>query len=522
MMTSLLPACSAIAADSEIKIVEYGSLKSTSACLIKPIMGQCSSIRSPSPASPSLRKPSFTVVHSDSPGSDFRPLMRQMDNAASDSCYVSSSALCADVYPSFVARPFGAQICPSASVDVGFSLMDLHTRRAEAATIGSSTSPASLAAAATAAHMDLQAFLRARAAEFKTDGLLVLAYIQRAEDPDVPLTTAPANGAQGHLGRAASLHEARHRSDRQASISQSAGAILSKSIGASVGSAATASTYPSEGRTSSPASTSATSLLSSPETSLSPASSAHIALPLSRCRSGSSPCSTTFSTEPKHRDIWSAIPALLASCIQRLVSTGLIKSDTAHKLLAPPLHPRTPAQTIQSLQAAKGQWRLEWACGLPEFPITPPSSTRASFDAHSQTQRSPSTPTPASSASASSEEERFRRFSLKESLALPSCSAPMHEPILEDALHLAHPAYTAYQAEALSRIQFAEHALQFIRVLYEAHFRSILRDHAKLSRSRLEEVLDALNEVLREKIEEPGRAALPLELECCVLALRRL
>ena len=91
----------------------------------------------------------------------------------------------------------------------------------------------------------------------------------------------------------------------------------------------------------------------------------------------------------------------------------------------------------------------------------------------------------------------------------------------EDALHLVHPAFTAYQASALSRIQFAEHALQFIRVLYEAHFRTILHDYAKLGRSRLEEVLDALNEVLREKIEEPGRPALPLELECCVLALRR-
>jgi hypothetical protein len=73
----------------------------------------------------------------------------------------------------------------------------------------------------------------------------------------------------------------------------------------------------------------------------------------------------------------------------------------------------------------------------------------------------------------------------------------------------------------LSQVQFAEHAIQFIRVLYEAHFRTVLHDHAKLSRSRVEEVLDSLNEVLREKIEEPGRM-LALELEVCIVALRRL
>lgn len=96
-----------------------------------------------------------------------------------------------------------------------------------------------------------------------------------------------------------------------------------------------------------------------------------------------------------------------------------------------------------------------------------------------------------------------------------------HGPVREEALVLSHPAYTAFQSTTLSRVQFAEHALQFIRVLYDTHFRTVLRDYAKLSRSRLEEVLDALNEVLREKIEEPGRALLALELEVCMVALRR-
>lgn len=97
-----------------------------------------------------------------------------------------------------------------------------------------------------------------------------------------------------------------------------------------------------------------------------------------------------------------------------------------------------------------------------------------------------------------------------------------HRPASEEALVLSHPAYTAFQSTTLSRIQFAEHAIQFIRLLYEAHFRSVLKDYAKLSRSRLEEVLDALNEVLREKLEEPGRSPLCLELEVCMIALRRL
>lgn len=115
--------------------------------------------------------------------------------------------------------------------------------------------------------------------------------------------------------------------------------------------------------------------------------------------------------------------------------------------------------------------------------------------------------------------------SLHEKLDIASAnrrSPPTRQGVTrEDALTLSHPAYTAVQSTTLSRVQFAEHAIQFIRVLYETHFRNVLKDHAKLSRSRLEEVLDALNEVLREKLEEPSRALLSLELEVCMLALRR-
>lgn len=134
---------------------------------------------------------------------------------------------------------------------------------------------------------------------------------------------------------------------------------------------------------------------------------------------------------------------------------------------------------------------------------------------------SPSTPTPASSFAHYGSMPESLHERLDAASAHRTSPSNLQEPITEEALMLSHPAYTAFQSTTLSRIQFAEHAIQFIRVLYEAHFRSVLRDHAKLSRSRLEEVLDALNEVLREKIEEPGRAPLALELEVCMVALRR-
>ena len=135
---------------------------------------------------------------------------------------------------------------------------------------------------------------------------------------------------------------------------------------------------------------------------------------------------------------------------------------------------------------------------------------------------SPSTPTPTSSVA--------QHVTIPETLHAKldgACTSQQRSsfapqgPVREEALVLSHPAYTAYQSTTLSRVQFAEHALQFIRVLYDAHFRTVLRDYAKLSRSRLEEVLDALNDVLREKIEEPGRGLLALELEVCMVALRR-
>lgn len=74
----------------------------------------------------------------------------------------------------------------------------------------------------------------------------------------------------------------------------------------------------------------------------------------------------------------------------------------------------------------------------------------------------------------------------------------------------------------MSRIQFAEHAQQFIRVLYDSHFRTVLRDQGKFSRGRIEEIMDSLNDTLREKLEDPDRAVLKLEMDVCVLALRRL
>ena len=73
--------------------------------------------------------------------------------------------------------------------------------------------------------------------------------------------------------------------------------------------------------------------------------------------------------------------------------------------------------------------------------------------------------------------------------------SPVHPLKQEPSLLLVHPALSAFQSTALSQVQYAEHALQFIRVLYENHFREVLRDQARLTRGKLEEVLDALYEV---------------------------
>lgn len=186
-------------------------------------------------------------------------------------------------------------------------------------------------------------------------------------------------------------------------------------------------------------------------------------------------------------------------------------------MLQLPLHPRTPAQTRAVLRAVQHQWRTEWSCGLVEASVDSPGAASSP----SSPSLSPSTPTPGTPFAHREDVFESLHHKLDEASVYHKQPSSRHSPTQEEALLLAHPAYTAFQSTTLSQVQFAEHAIQFIRVLYDTHFRSVLKDHAKLSRGRLEEVLDALNEVLREKLEETGRAPLSLELEVCMIALRR-
>lgn len=305
--------------DDVIGIAEYGSLNSLSSSLVPHITAHFSS-------SSEGNTPSFTVTYSDGPGSDFRSLMRQVDSTSYEYPY---HHLNSNVYSSFAARPFPVQVVPPRSITVGFSLMDLHCRR----------TPSSIGlSAAAAAHNELQAFLNTRAQEIKKGGLLLLAFIQRQEDesiaavaaakskragdqesPEEPSFTSPIaahlHGPLNHLATTQEKKITSFKSHLPATLPVSfPPANVSSSLNSSLQTLSTSAES---------ASTSASLLGSSASSSM------------SRRRSESSPCRPCFKTDSaaKRTDVWSTIPALLAPCIQRLVSTGLIKSDTASHLL---------------------------------------------------------------------------------------------------------------------------------------------------------------------------------------------
>ena len=80
-------------------------------------------------------------------------------------------------------QPFADQIVPPASVHIGFSLFDLHWQH--------SIYPPLLSSAAIA-HAEMTAFLQARAVEFASGGILLLAYIQTdINSSDLPGFTSP-------------------------------------------------------------------------------------------------------------------------------------------------------------------------------------------------------------------------------------------------------------------------------------------------------------------------------------------
>lgn len=185
ILYDLLPGCTSAIEQDTISIVEYGSLSSLSASLVKPVIQRLREQKNRLAPIDHDDPPSWTITHSDIPGSDFRHLMKQQESSGveSDSCYINSAP---NIFPAYTAKPFSSQIVPPRSVSVGWSLMDLHVRRTLTST---GVSPQA------AAHSELIGFLQTRAKEFRKDGLLVLAFIQRKEEDVTSLTKSVRHSA---------------------------------------------------------------------------------------------------------------------------------------------------------------------------------------------------------------------------------------------------------------------------------------------------------------------------------------
>ncbi|PKI83137.1 Fyv10p [Malassezia vespertilionis] len=123
----------------------------------------------------------FNVIHEDSPQADYRSFTHLLDthpDSYMNPIWQSSCGPCLQnfLYPSFVARPFGSRIVPPNTLDVGFSLMDLHWMH---------TPNAQGVALATTAQAELTTFLYARSHEFKQGGVFIMAFLARQEvDPN--------------------------------------------------------------------------------------------------------------------------------------------------------------------------------------------------------------------------------------------------------------------------------------------------------------------------------------------------
>ncbi|GAA5936460.1 uncharacterized protein JCM15063_001893 [Sporobolomyces koalae] len=294
--------------DSIVQIVEYGAIHSKSSALVHPILSHFAlrhrsliELSESTTLQPTTfdehEEVSFSVLHTDKTGSDFRNLAQSLDASASPSeSYLQvDPTLDGRVFSTFSARPFGSKVVPKGSVSVGFSAMSLHWP---------STDRKYRVAPATLAHGELMAFLSARAFEFKAGGLLTLAYIGRSEEY--------ANaGSPGYSPYSSSP----------------------STPSASPTEASTIMTRTSSGRSASM-----------------PVGIGAGAVPTSRA---SVPALPT-----RKRDIWAVLTSVLGKAIQRLVSTGLLKPQVARQLLALPLHPRTPRQTLACVRASSHSWEL--------------------------------------------------------------------------------------------------------------------------------------------------------------------
>lgn len=119
----------------------------------------------------------FVVLHEDISQSDFRWFQQVLDTHSDsylDPLWQSSQKppLQNAIFSACVARPFGSRIVPPDSLNIGFSLMDLHWTH----------SPATGISLPTIAHAELTMCLNARAREFRRGGVFVLAYIARTEE----------------------------------------------------------------------------------------------------------------------------------------------------------------------------------------------------------------------------------------------------------------------------------------------------------------------------------------------------
>ncbi|CEQ42292.1 SPOSA6832_04093, partial [Sporobolomyces salmonicolor] len=309
--------------DSVVQIVEYGAINSRSAALVPPVLAHFASrhldllsSRSSSSSTHSIEPPSpvsalsddsdesalsFSILHTDKPNSDFRALSQSLESStsSSESYLHADPGLDGRVFSTFAARPFGSKVVPKGSVSVGFSAMSLHWP---------STDRKYRVAPATLAHGELMAFLSARAFEFMPGGLLALAYIARTEEcanaASSPSSYSP--GSSSPTTTAASLPL----------LSSGAGTSM---VRGNSGQQRSASTPVGVGAGPGPA-------------------------------AGAQP--------RRKRDIWAVLTGVLGKAIQRLVSTGLLKPQVARQLLALPLHPRTPRQTLACVRASAHSWDL--------------------------------------------------------------------------------------------------------------------------------------------------------------------
>jgi hypothetical protein len=124
--------------DAVVQIVEYGAIHSKSSALIPPVVKHFAQRHHTLLASPDSLSPespiddsdeiSFSVLHTDKTGSDFRNLAQSLDAPTSPtgSYLHADPTLDGRVFPTFSARPFGSKIAPKGSVSVGFSAMSLH------------------------------------------------------------------------------------------------------------------------------------------------------------------------------------------------------------------------------------------------------------------------------------------------------------------------------------------------------------------------------------------------------------